>query len=93
MPDIRLQRMASVLVHYSLGLKKGDRMALYAGRAIVGNHGLRALATPGVAGVIGYTSGAVYQMFESSDGLVEEIRAERINELGICHERIERLQA
>ena len=31
MPDIRLQRMASVLVHYSLGLKKGDRMALYAG--------------------------------------------------------------
>lgn len=31
MPDIRLQRMARVLVQYSLGLKKGDRMAIYAG--------------------------------------------------------------
>jgi aminopeptidase len=31
MPDIRLQRMAHVLVHYSLGLKKGERVAIYAG--------------------------------------------------------------
>jgi len=26
--DIRLQRMAQVLVHYSLGIKKGDRLAI-----------------------------------------------------------------
>jgi leucyl aminopeptidase (aminopeptidase T) len=28
MPDIRLERMARVLVHYSLGLQKGDRLAI-----------------------------------------------------------------
>src|SRR6185437_12508612 len=28
MADIRLQRMAQVLVHYSLGVKKGDRLAI-----------------------------------------------------------------
>lgn len=31
MADIRLQRMARVLVHYSLGIKKGDRLAIMAG--------------------------------------------------------------
>src|SRR5947209_7954618 len=31
MSDIRLQRMAQVLVHYSLGIKKGDRLAISAG--------------------------------------------------------------
>ncbi|HEX4206060.1 MAG TPA: aminopeptidase [Ktedonobacteraceae bacterium] len=33
MADIRLQRMAHVLVNYSLGVKKGDRMAIMAGPA------------------------------------------------------------
>ncbi len=33
MTDIRLQRMAHVLVHYSLDLKKGDRLAIEAGPA------------------------------------------------------------
>ena len=31
MPDIRLERMARVLVHYSLGLQKGDRLAIETG--------------------------------------------------------------
>ncbi len=31
MSDIRLQRMANVLVHYSLGIKKGDRLAIMTG--------------------------------------------------------------
>lgn len=31
MTDIRLQRMAHALVHYSLELKQGDRLAIYAG--------------------------------------------------------------
>src|SRR5579883_1136477 len=31
MSDIRLQRMAHLLVHYSLSLKKGDRLAIDAG--------------------------------------------------------------
>ena len=31
MTDIRLQRMAHTLVHYSLGLKKGDRLAIETG--------------------------------------------------------------
>jgi aminopeptidase len=31
MADIRLQRMARVLVHYSLGVKKGDRLAIVTG--------------------------------------------------------------
>jgi aminopeptidase len=31
MADIRLQRMAHILVHYSLSLKKGDRLAIDAG--------------------------------------------------------------
>jgi aminopeptidase len=31
MSDIRLQRMAQVLVHYSLGVKKGDRLAIVTG--------------------------------------------------------------
>ncbi len=31
MADIRLQRMAKVLVHYSLGIKKGDRLAIQSG--------------------------------------------------------------
>jgi aminopeptidase len=30
MADIRLQRMAKVLVHYSIGVRKGDRMAIRA---------------------------------------------------------------
>jgi aminopeptidase len=29
MTDIRLQRMAKVLVNYSLNIKKGDRFAIY----------------------------------------------------------------
>ncbi len=29
--DIRLQRMADVLINYSLGLKKGDRLAINTG--------------------------------------------------------------
>lgn len=33
MSDIRLQRMAHILVHYSLSLKKGDRLAIDAGPA------------------------------------------------------------
>ena len=28
MKDIRLQRMAKVLIHYSLGIKKGDRLGI-----------------------------------------------------------------
>ncbi len=28
MADIRLQRMAQLLVHYSLGIKKGDRLGI-----------------------------------------------------------------
>src|SRR5215472_16390827 len=31
MPDMRLHRMAQVLVRYSLGIKKGDRLAIEAG--------------------------------------------------------------
>jgi aminopeptidase len=31
MADIRLQRLAQVLVRYSLGIKKGDRFAIFAG--------------------------------------------------------------
>jgi len=31
MSDIRLQRMAKVLVHYSLGIKKGDRLGIMTG--------------------------------------------------------------
>ena len=31
MTDIRLQRMAKVLVHYSLGIKKGDRLGIMTG--------------------------------------------------------------
>lgn len=31
MSDVRLQRMAHILVHYSLSLKKGDRLAIDAG--------------------------------------------------------------
>ena len=31
MPDIRLQRVAQVLVRYSLGIKKGDRLAIETG--------------------------------------------------------------
>jgi aminopeptidase len=31
MSDVRLQRMAHILVHYSLSLKKGDRLAIEAG--------------------------------------------------------------
>lgn len=31
MSDIRLQRMAHVLTHFSLNLKKGDRLAIFAG--------------------------------------------------------------
>ncbi len=31
MADIRLQRMAQVLVRYSLGIKKGDRLAIHTG--------------------------------------------------------------
>jgi len=31
MADIRLQRMAKVLVYYSLGIKKGDRLAIQSG--------------------------------------------------------------
>src|SRR5437879_3247011 len=31
MADIRLQRMAQVLVHYSLNIKKGDRLAIMTG--------------------------------------------------------------
>lgn len=30
MSDIRLKRMAQVLVHYSLGLKQGERLAIRA---------------------------------------------------------------
>ena len=31
MADIRLQRMAKVLVHYSLAIKKGDRLGIMTG--------------------------------------------------------------
>ena len=31
MPDTRLQRMAQVLVRYSLGIRKGDRLAIETG--------------------------------------------------------------
>jgi len=31
MSDVRLQRMAKVLVHYSLGIKKGDRLGIMTG--------------------------------------------------------------
>jgi aminopeptidase len=31
MPDTRLQRIAQVLVRYSLGIKKGDRLAIETG--------------------------------------------------------------
>ncbi|HET8842393.1 MAG TPA: aminopeptidase [Ktedonobacteraceae bacterium] len=63
MTDIRLKRMAHVLVHYSLDLKKGDRLAINAGPA----------ATPLIHEVVreAYRVGAYPETFIVLPGLRE----------------------
>ena len=63
MSDIRLQRMAQVLVRYSLGLKKGDRLAIQTGP----------LATPLVREVVreALRVGAYPEIFANLPGVRE----------------------
>lgn len=63
MSDIRLQRMAKVLVHYSLGTKKGDRMGIMTGPN----------AAPLVRGVVreAVTAGAYPEIFIELPGVRE----------------------
>jgi AcrR family transcriptional regulator len=65
------------------------RLALDAARAIVSEQGLRSLTTRGIAKVIGYTSGTLYQIFENFDDLVQEMNAETIDQLRIRCERVD----
>jgi len=63
MSDIRLQRMAKVLVHYSLGIKKGDRLGIMTGPN----------ATPLVREVVreAVTAGAYPEIFVELPGVRE----------------------
>ena len=65
------------------------RLALDAARTIVSEQGLRSLTTRGIAKVIGYTSGTLYQLFENFDDLVQEMNAETIDQLRIRCERVD----
>ena len=72
MSDIRLQRMAKVLVHYSLGIKKGDRLGIMTGPN----------ATPLVREVVreAITAGAYPETFVELPGVREIILNEGSDE-------------
>src|SRR5690242_20269062 len=72
MSDIRLQRMAKVLVHYSLGIKKGDRLGIMTGP----------YATPLVCEVVyeAITAGAYPETFVELPGVREIILNEGSDE-------------
>ncbi len=72
MSDIRLQRMAKVLVHYSLGIKKGDRLAIHTGP----------IATPLVHEVVreALRAGAYPETFVTLPGIQEIILKEGSDE-------------
>ncbi len=72
MADIRLQRMAKVLVHYSLAIKKGDRLGIMTGPN----------ATPLVREVVreAITSGAYPETFVDLPGVREIILNEGSDE-------------
>ena len=71
MADIRLQRMAQVLVRYSLGIKKGDRFAIIA----------NSVAAPLIREVVreAVRAGAYPETFVGITGVQEIIFKERIS--------------
>ncbi len=72
MSDTRLQRMAQVLVHYSLGIKKGDRLAIHTGP----------IATPLVLEVVreALRAGAYPETFVTLPGIQEIVLQESSDE-------------
>jgi aminopeptidase len=72
MADIRLQRMAQLLVHYSLGIKKGDRLGIRTGP----------VATPLVREVVreALHAGAYPETFIALPGIAEIIYQEASDE-------------
>jgi aminopeptidase len=72
MADTRLQRLAQVLVRYSLGIKKGDRFAIFTGP----------VATPLVQEVVreALRAGGLPETFVSFPGLGEIVLREGSDE-------------
>jgi AcrR family transcriptional regulator len=63
------------------------RMALDGAREIVSADGLRGLSTRRLAGLIGYTAGTLYQLFEDLDDLIVHLNAETLDGLfEACHD-------
>ena len=57
------------------------RIALDAARTIVAADGLRGLSTRGIAKVMGYSPGTLYQLFDDLDDLIVHLNAETLDGL------------